>query len=60
MNAETVNDLVIHSEERQVLWRALRERAQRSQTYAMADLPDLDLDPQVMAMLLGFLDEASS
>jgi hypothetical protein len=59
LNAKTVNDLVIQSEERQVLWRALRDRAQRSQTYAAADLPDLDLDPEAMAMLLGFLDGAS-
>lgn len=59
LNAKTVNDLVIHSDERQVLWRALRERAQRSQTYGTADLPDLDLDPEVMAILLGFLDEGN-
>jgi len=59
LNAKTVNDLVIHADERQVLWRALRERAQRSQTYGTADLPDLDLDPEVMAILLGFLDEGN-
>ena len=50
--AETVNDLVIQSEERPILWRALRERAQEGQP-AEEDLPDFDIDPATLAGLLG-------
>jgi hypothetical protein len=52
LGARTIDDLVIHSEERQVLWRALRERASQSQLVT-ADLPDADLDPALLAALLG-------
>jgi len=31
--AETINDLIVHTEDRQVLWQALRERACLSQEY---------------------------
>lgn len=55
MGAETISDLVVHSEERQLLWQALRERASRNQTYAAAGLglENVDLDPEVLAALLG-------
>ncbi len=50
--AQTINDLVVHTEERKVLWQALRERA--SQIYPQAAaLPALDLDPALLAALLG-------
>jgi len=52
LGARTIDDLVIHSEERQTLWRALRERAGRSQAET-TDLPDVDLDPGLLAALLG-------
>jgi hypothetical protein len=52
LNAKTLNDLVVHSEERQLLWRSLRERAVGGQSY-QADLPELDVDPQVLIALLG-------
>ena len=52
LNAKTINDLVVHSEERQLLWRSLRERAVRGQAYHV-DLPELDVDPQVLIDLLG-------
>ena len=51
--AHTVEDLVVESEERPILWRALRERLTQSQDYAVAGLPELDLDPAVLAALLG-------
>jgi hypothetical protein len=60
LQAETVNDLVVKTEERLLLWQALRERAHRSQVYGRSpagsadDLPDLDLDPALLAALLGF------
>jgi hypothetical protein len=53
LDAETINDLVVHSDERQMLWRALRERASQSQGYRTTDLPELDLDPAALALLLG-------
>lgn len=51
MRARTLNDLVVHSEERDVLWRSLRERALRSGKYKAADLPEIAIDPALLAML---------
>jgi hypothetical protein len=53
LGAKTVNDLVVHSEERQILWQALRERANQMQGYHAGDQPEVDLDPAVLAALLG-------
>ena len=50
LRAETINDLVVHSDERKLLWRALRERADQKQTY---EVPDMDVSPEVLAVLLG-------
>jgi hypothetical protein len=60
LRAQSVNDLVVKTEERLLLWQALRERAHQSQAYGHSqenpplDLPDLDLDPALLALLLGF------
>ncbi len=51
LQAKTVNDLVVQSDERQLLWQALRERA--SHEYGTPDLPEVDLPDEVLAMLLG-------
>ena len=53
LNAETVNDLVLHSEERRSLWQALRERAAQAEEYGADALPEPDLDPALLAALLG-------
>ncbi len=53
--AETINDLVVHSEERKLLWRSLRERAAQGQTYQP---PDAEVPPEVLAALLGLGDLA--
>jgi len=53
LKAETINDLVVHSEERQTLWKALRERAYQAQTYQVLEVPEVDLDAGVLAVLLG-------
>ncbi len=53
LNAATVNDLVVRSEERQMLWQSLRERAGQSQAYGSMQLPEAELDPQVLALLIG-------
>ncbi len=51
LQAKTVNDLVVTSDERQLLWQALRERA--SQGYGTPDLPEVDLPDEVLDLLLG-------
>lgn len=51
LNAKTINELVVNSEERRTLWQALRERG--SQDYRTAELPGIDLPAEVLAALLG-------
>lgn len=55
LRAATVNDLVVQSEERKTLWQALRERAGAS--YAPEAPQELDLDPAILAALLGIQQE---
>jgi len=52
LNAKTLNDLVVDGEERQTLWRNLRERAENEQLYK-TDLPEVDIPPEVLMALLG-------
>jgi len=52
INARTLNDLVVDGDERLVLWRSLRERAENEQLYK-TDLPDADIPPDVLIALLG-------
>jgi len=52
LKAKTLNDLVVDSDERQVLWRSLRERAENEQLYK-TDLPEVDIPPEVLMALLG-------
>jgi hypothetical protein len=52
LEAKTINDLVVGGDERQVLWRSLRERAENEQLYK-ADLPEADIPPDVLLALLG-------
>ena len=51
LKAITLNDLVVQSDERALLWQSLRERAEQNQQYKV-DLPD-DIDPTVLIALLG-------
>jgi len=56
--ARTLNDLVVESEERDVLWRSLRERALQASEYhehPTDDLPEMAVDPALLAAL-GALD----
>ena len=53
LSAETVNDLVVHSEERQILWKALRERMLHKQPYGPKETRDIELDEDVLTLLLG-------
>ena len=51
LKAESLNDLVVQSDERALLWQSLRERAEQNQQYKV-DMPD-DIDPTVLIALLG-------
>jgi len=52
LNAKLLNDLVVQNEERDILWKNLRERAENEQLYKV-DLPEADLPPEVLLALLG-------
>lgn len=52
LNAKLLNDLVVHAEEREILWRSLRERAENEQLYKV-DLPEVNVPPEVLIALLG-------
>ena len=54
--AHILNDLVVNSEERAVLWQSLRERALNSQLYKTS-LPEPDVPPEVLIALLGIKDQ---
>jgi hypothetical protein len=49
--ARTLNDLVVRLEERQVLWRSLRERALSAGCYQPEEIPEIALDPALLALL---------
>lgn len=61
-DALAVKDLVVRTEEREILWRSLRERAMSSGEYRAETLPEVALDPTLLAMLgaIQFLREAPS
>ncbi|GAB4499942.1 MAG: hypothetical protein OHK003_17970 [Anaerolineales bacterium] len=52
LNARTLNDLVVEGEERNILWKNLRERAENEQLYKV-NLPEADIPPEVLMALLG-------
>jgi hypothetical protein len=55
MRAKTINELVVQSDERQLLWQALRERA--DQGYGASDLAEVDIPEEVLAILLGIRED---
>jgi len=52
LEAETLNDLAVKNDERKLLWKSLRERAENSSLYKV-DLPEIDIDPMLLTALLG-------
>ncbi|MEA4908410.1 MAG: hypothetical protein VB089_12355 [Anaerolineaceae bacterium] len=52
--ARTITDLVVRSEEREVLWHSLRERAQRGGSYQSQELSPQLLDPALLALFGEF------
>jgi hypothetical protein len=59
LRAKTLNDLVVQSDERQLLWQSLRERAENEQLYK-TDLLEADIPPEVLMALLGIKEDQSS
>jgi len=55
LKAQTINDLVVQSDERASLWQSLRERAENEQLYK-TELPPADIPPDVLIALLGMKD----
>jgi hypothetical protein len=53
LEAETINDLVVKSEERRLLWDTLRERANQTQSYQSEEQLDFNLSQEVLESLLG-------
>ncbi len=53
LGAHALRELVVQSDERQLLWQALRERLSGSQQYQAEELPEIELDPALLAALLG-------
>ena len=53
LRAQSVNDLVVTDEERPLLWQALRERASQSQQYQVDESLAIELQPEILAALLG-------
>jgi len=55
LEARTLNDLVVRSDERALLWQSLRERAQNEQLYKL-EIPEADIPAEVLIALLGIKD----
>lgn len=58
LNAKLLNDLVVQNEEREILWKSLRERAENEQFYK-TDLPEADIPPEALMALLGISGKIS-
>ncbi|MBL8101084.1 MAG: hypothetical protein JNM02_01005 [Anaerolineales bacterium] len=55
VNAKLLNDLVVQNQEREILWKNLRERAENEQLYK-TELPETDISPELLMALLGIKD----
>ena len=56
-NAQTINDLIVHDDERRLLWQTLRERATDRQGYTLEpELPAGDIDIALLSELFGIND----
>ncbi len=51
LSADSIQDLGVHDEERQVLWKALREKALENNQYGKQEIPEIALEPELLAML---------
>lgn len=48
--ASDLNHLTVKEEERKQLWHALRERAKQSHLYNVEQIPELPMDPEIIAL----------
>jgi hypothetical protein len=53
LKAANLHDLIVADDQRRTLWQALRERASQAQAYGTGALPEAEVDPAVLALLLG-------
>jgi len=51
LNAKTINDLVVRSDERKILWRSLREKEAEFQPQSNQGSQSIDLDENILIML---------
>ncbi len=51
--AHIINDLVVRSEDRQILWKSLRERIERRDRYGSGQQKDFTLDPALLEMIMN-------
>jgi len=58
LQAKTINDLVVQSDERQLLWQALRERV--VQRYGIQEIPEVDLSEEILSLILGIQESETS
>jgi hypothetical protein len=55
LQAKTIDDLIVTSDDRPILWQSLRERANQEEAYCGEELPGEDLDEALLATLLGLV-----
>jgi len=51
LNANLLTDLIVRDDEREILWHSLRERALKSNEYKADQLPEVPVDPAILALL---------
>jgi len=51
--AKIINDLVVRTEEREVLWKNLRERSQNSPLYKTGEPDEVSISPEIQNLILG-------
>ncbi len=51
LNASSMTDLIVRDEEREILWSSLRERALQANEYKVDELPEVAIDPAILALL---------
>ncbi len=51
--AQTINDLVVDTDERAILWKRLRERSRDSAIYKAGAVQEANLSPELLELLLG-------
>ncbi len=49
--ASVIQDLIVKTEERKILWLSLREKASQCQEYRQSELPEIALEPDILMML---------